>query len=74
MHEREDKFLVSATGNEQLDNKSESLRNYCYTIDTTSKQVQAAVHSTNINQHFTESTTKRKCTQVLNFRPQNTIK
>jgi hypothetical protein len=61
--DHEDKSLVSAIGNEQLDNKSEILRNNNYAIDTTSKQVQVAVHSLNINQRFTENTAKRKGTQ-----------
>jgi hypothetical protein len=59
-----DKFLVLATGNENLDNKSELLRQNNYTIDTTSKQVQVALHSPNINQRFTENTTKRKGKQL----------
>jgi hypothetical protein len=62
--EREDKFLVSATGNEQLGNKSELLRQNNYTSDTTSNQVQVALHSPNINQCFAENTTKRKGTQL----------
>ena len=62
--DREDKSLVSAIGNEQLDNKSETPRNNNYTIDTSSKQVQVAVRSLNINQRFTENTAKRKGTQL----------
>lgn len=62
--DREDKCLVSTTGNEQLDNKSEILRNNNYTIDTTSRLVQVAAHSLNINQRFTENTAKRKGTQL----------
>jgi len=62
--DREDKSLVSAIGNVQLDNKTEILRNNNYTIDTTSKQMQVAVRSLNINQRFTENTAKRKGTQL----------
>jgi len=62
--DREDKSLVSAVGNEQLDNKSDIPRNNNYTIDTTSKQIQVAVRSSNINQRFTENTAKRKGTQL----------
>jgi hypothetical protein len=62
--DHEDKSLVSAIGNEQLDNKSEILRNNNFTLDTNSKQVQVAVSALNINQHFTENTAKRKGTQL----------
>jgi hypothetical protein len=62
--DHENKSLVSAIGNEQLDNKSEIPRNNNYTIDTTSKQVQVAVRSLNINKCFTENTAKRKGIQL----------
>jgi len=62
--DHEDKSLVSTIGNEQLDNKCEILRNNNYTIDTTSKQVQVALRSLNINQRFTDNTAKRKGTQL----------
>ena len=62
--DREDKSLVSTVGSEQLDNKSEILKKNNYTIDTTSRQVQVGVRSLNINQRFTENTSKRKGTQL----------
>ena len=60
----EDKCLVLTAENEQLDNTSEILRNNNYTIDTSSRQVQVAAHSLNINQRFKENTAKRKGTQL----------
>ena len=64
VEDREDMSHVSAIWHEQLDNKSEILRNNNHTTDTTSKQVQMAVHSLNINQRFRENTDKRKGTQL----------
>jgi hypothetical protein len=60
LDEHADKFLVSATKSEQLDNKSVLSKDKNYTGDTPSKRVQMIVPSQNVNQHLTENTTIRK--------------